>query len=98
MRCGGRTAVLPGAKKSHIETVPKVRNAIALAAEEGNGMLGGEDQTKIGVAFVLIEIVAAAGKKANYGTGVACLCGAIVLDFLDIGVARPKHVGGCRQV
>ena len=58
-------AVFVCAQKSHIQPVAKVRNAVAFTSEEGNGVLGREHQPQIGVALVLIEIVAAAGKKPN---------------------------------
>src|ERR1035438_3427886 len=93
-RGGGRLAVFVSAQKGDIETVAQVRDAVALAAEEGEGVFRREDQAQIAVAAVLIQVVAAAGKKTDDGADVGGFGGALFLDAGDGGVAQGERGAG----
>ena len=93
-RSGGGLAVFIGAQKGDVEAVAEIGDAVALAAEEGDGVFGSEDQADIAVAAVLVEIVAAAGKQADHGADVVGLGGALLLDASDGGIAQGKRCAG----
>ena len=71
LRSGGRLAVFVGAQERDVEAVAQIGNAVALASEESDGVLRSKDQAQVGVAAVLVKIVAPAGKQADHGANVA---------------------------
>jgi hypothetical protein len=91
---GGGVAVLVGAEESDIEVVAREGEVIGVAAKEGDGILGSEDQPQIGVLLVAVEIEALAGVELDDGAGVAGFIGAGFLDAGDGGVALLQGLGG----
>ena len=53
-------AVLVGAEEADVEVVARVLEVVGVAAEEGDGELGGEDEPDVGVFLEGVEVVAAA--------------------------------------
>ena len=83
----GGLAALVGAEEGEIQAVALERAAVGIAAEERDGPLGREYEAQVGVAFVLVEIVALAGVEADHGTDVARAFRAGFLQARDGGVA-----------
>ena len=57
MRGPGGLAVLVGAEEADVEVVAGELEVVGVAAEEGDGELGGEDEADVGVFLVGVEVI-----------------------------------------
>ena len=55
-----RDAILIDAEKADIETVARELEVVGISAEEGDLLLGGENEANVGVAAVAVEVILAA--------------------------------------
>ena len=76
----GRLAVLIDAEEADVEVVAGILEVVGIAAEEGGGLLGGEDQPHVGVFLVAVEMVQAAVVERDHVAPQTGLLGRFLLD------------------
>ena len=84
-------AVFVDAEKRHIETVAGIFEIIGVAAVEGDLLVGGEDETDVGVTLEAVEVIGAALVE---GDDVATEAGFVFRLFFNFGDDLAAGEGG----
>ena len=84
-------AVFVDAEKCHIETVAGIFEIIGVAAVEGDLLVGGEDETDVGVTLEAVEVIGAALVE---GDDVATEAGFVFRLFFNFGDDLAAGEGG----
>ena len=85
-----RLVVLVDAEEADVEVVARVLEVVRVAAEEGDLLLGGEDEADVGVLLERVQVVLAAGvERDDVGADALGLVGVGLLDLGDLRLRGP---------
>jgi hypothetical protein len=85
--------VFVDAEEADVQIVARVLEVVGIAAEEGGGEFGREDEADVGVFFVFVEMKHSAGVERDHIAAEFRGCNAILLDGGHGGAARQSLIG-----